>query len=130
MASPLSGSLAATINSALGFLFLDATLTRDVVPESPAYDPADPPASVPVSYPCKAIRDHYSVGHRSGGLVEGKDVKVLILQNSLSTTPAPLDRITITGMGGPFTIVAPGAGGMPAVMADPANATWECRASS
>ncbi len=128
MVSPLSGSLAATINSALGFLFLEATLTRDVVPDSPAYDPADPPASVPVSYSCKAIRETYGVGHRSGGLVEAQDVKILILQNSLSVTPKPLDRILITGMGGTFTIVAPGAGGQPSVMADPANATWECRA--
>ena len=130
MTSPLLGSLAATVNKALGFLFLDATLTRDVIPTSPAYDPADPPASVPVTFTCKAIRDHYSVGHRSGNLVAAKDVKVIILQGSLATTPLPLDRITITGMGGPFTIVAPGAGGMPAVSADPANATWECRANS
>lgn len=131
MVSPLSGSLAKTINKALKGLFLDATLTRQVVlPTSPAFDPADPPAPTPVSYPCKAMRDSYGVSLRAAGLVNGTDVKVIILQQSLLTIPAPLDQITITGMGGPFTIVAPGTGGQAAVTADPANATWECRASS
>lgn len=126
--SPLTGSLSKTIYGAMKNLFLDATLTRDVV--ASGGDPADPPVPVPVSYPCKAIRDTYGVGVRSGGLVNEKDVRVIILQKSLSVTPIPLDRISITGMGGPFTIVAPGSGGQPAVSADPANATWECRASS
>lgn len=131
MTSPLSGSLAKTINKAFKNLFLDATIIRQVVlPTSPAFDPADPPAPTPVSYPCKAIRDNYGVSLRASGLVNGTDVKVIILQQSLSITPIPLDQITITGMGGPFTIVAPGTGGQPAVIADPANATWECRASS
>ncbi len=130
MSSQLAGSLAKTINKAMKSLFLDAVLTREVVPDSPAYDPVDPPDPVAVDYPCKAIRDSYGVSFRSGGLVDGKDVKVIILQQSLSIIPAPLDRITITGMGGPFTIVTPGSGTQPAVMADPANATWECRASN
>lgn len=128
MTSILSGSLAKTINKAFKNLFLDAVLTRDVV--ASGGDPADPPAPTLVTFSCKAIRDSYGVGLRSGGLVDVKDVKVIILQQSLSTIPLPLDRITITGMGGPFTIVAPGAGGQPAVSADPANATWECRAST
>lgn len=128
MTSPLSGSLAKTIYGAMKNIFLDATLTRDVV--TPGGDPADPPDPTPVSYPCKAIRDSYGVSFRSGGLVDEKDVKVIILQNSLSVTPLSLDRISINGMGGPFTIVSPSAGSQPAVSADPANATWECRASS
>lgn len=128
MTSPLSGSLAKTIHGAMKNLFLDATLTRDVIPNSPAYDPIDPPAPTQVNYPCLAIRDSYGIGFKSGGLVEAEDVKVIILQKSLSTTPIPLDRITITGMGGPFTIVPPGTSGQAAVSADPANATWECRA--
>lgn len=128
MVSPLSGSLAATIYGAMKNLFLDAVLTRDVIPDSPAYNPADPPAPVSVDYPCKAIREEYGLGFRVGGLIDLQDFRVIILQNSLSTIPIPLDRITITGMGGPFTIVPPGIRGQPAITADPANATWECRA--
>lgn len=127
MASPLSGSLARTIGSAMASLFLDTTITRDVA--GTITDPADPPAPTTTSFTCKAIRETYGVGHRSGGLVQSKDVKIIILQTSLATTPQPGDRITITGMGGPWTIVSEGAG-QPAVQADPANATWECRARS
>lgn len=123
----LDGEIADIANSALGDIFLDATLERDVVSSS---DPADPDFSdSPASYSCKAIRENYGVSHRSGGLVKAQDVKILILQLSLSTTPQALDRITIVGMGGPFTIVSDGEG-QPAVIADPANATWECRARS
>lgn len=128
MTSPLLGSVAKTVYGAMKNLFLDATLTRDVV--AAGGDPADPPAPTPVSYPCKAIRDTYGVSFRSGGLVNEQDVKVIILQQSLSVTPIPLDRISIVGMNGQLTIVTPGAGSQPAVSADPANATWECRASS
>lgn len=127
MASPLGGSLATAIYKGMKGLFLGATLTRDVVPDSPAYDAFDPPAPVSTDYACKAVRDNYGVGHRSGGLVDSKDVKIIILQNSLSVTPQSGDRISITGQGGPWTIVGD-VPGQPAVSADPANAIWECRA--
>lgn len=115
MVSLLSGSLAATINSALSSTFLDATLTRDVVqPTSPAYDPADPPAPTPVSYTCKAIRDNYSVSDRLNSSIAAGDVKILILVNSLSVTPVVNDRITIQGS--TFSAVR--------IDVDPANAVW------
>ena len=129
MTSLLLGDLANIINDALGSsIFLDAVLTRDVV--ASGGDPADPPDPTQVTYTCKAIRDFYGAGFLSGGLVDSKDVKVIILQKSLSTTPLSLDRITITGMPGTFVIVSPGIGRLAAVTADPANATWECRATN
>lgn len=127
MTSPLAGSLAKAIHKGMKSLFLDATLTIDLVPDSPAYDPFDPPVPVPTDYPCKAVRDNYGVGHIASGLVDTKDVKIIILQRSLSVTPISGARISITGQGGPWTIVSD-APGQPAVTADPANATWECRA--
>lgn len=127
MASPLSGSLAKTIGSAFKNLFLDATLTRDVAVVSP--DPADPLPPTTARYVCKAIRADYGVTYRSGGLVNEGDVRITILQTSLATTPIAGDRIEIAGMGGPWTIVANGEG-QPGVQADPANCTWDIRASA
>jgi hypothetical protein len=112
-------------------LFLDATLTRDVASSnSPDIEPFDTPAPTQTTFSCKAIREFYGDRLRAGGLVNAKDVQIIILQTSLDTTPVIGDRISITGMGGPWTIVSPGAGEQPAVMADPANATWDCRASA
>lgn len=128
MASPLAGSLAKQIYKGMKSLFLDATLERDVVPASPVYDPADPPAPVTTTYTCKAIRDDFKTGYLINGLVQANDVSVTILQQSLSVTPQSGDRITITGMGGPWAIVPTDTGGIPAVRADPANAVWMCRA--
>ncbi len=126
MTSPLSGSLARTINRALAPIFLDATLTRDV--PAVATDPADPPAPTQVTYTCKAIEEEYSAGLRGGGLVGAKDVPILILAASLSVAPQPMDRITIRGY--TVTIVPADAGGMKAVRSDPARATWMCRCSA
>jgi hypothetical protein len=114
MVSPLLGSLAATINSAMSSLFIDATLTRQVVPSSPSYDPADPPAPVPVNYSCKAVRDRYSVSDkRNPNIIQG-DVKILVLVNSLSVEPQKDDLITIQGAS--FSVVD--------FDVDPANALW------
>lgn len=117
MASPLEGSLARTIGSAMRGLFMDAVLTRDVVPSSPAYDPFDPPAPVPVEYSCKAIVENYADKFRLEGLIAANERKVLILATSLSVRPRPQDRITIRGI--TFTVVD--------VKTDPAEAVWECR---
>lgn len=117
--------LGADIAGALDDVFFDAVLTRAGATTGPAYDPTP---GTPTTYTCKAIRDSYGVGHLSGGLVDSSDVKIIILQASLPTTPKSGDTITITGMGGPWTIVA-GGSGQPAVSADGVNATWECRAS-
>lgn len=118
MTSPLSGSLATTIYGAMRSLFLDATLTRDVVlPTSPAFDPADPPAPTPVSYTCKAVRDRYSTFDRSNSSIKDGDSKILILVNSLAVTPVKNDIITIQGTS--FSVVH--------VDVDPANALWTCQ---
>lgn len=117
MASPLEGSLARTIGGAMRGLFLPATLTRDVVPSSPAYDPLDPPAAVPVEYSCKAIVESYSDKFRLEGLVAANERKVLILATSLSVRPQMLDRVTIRGI--TFTL-------SDKIKTDPAEAVWEC----
>ena len=114
MTSPLSGSLAATINSALGSIFLDAVLTRQVVPDSPAYDPADPPAPVDVTYSCKAIRDKYSRFDKTNSNILEGDVKILVLVNSLSVEPIKGDLLAIQGSS--FRVVD--------YDVDPANALW------
>lgn len=116
MTSPLLGSLAKTIGKAMGGLFLDATLTRDV--QGVGSDPADPPAPTPVEYACKAIHEQYSERFRLEGLVRDGDRKVLILATSLDVEPSPGDRITIDGF--VFLIIN--------TATDPARAVWTCQA--
>jgi hypothetical protein len=130
VASFLSGSFARKVGKAMSsVLFLDATLTRDVASSnSPDIDSFDPPAPTQITYTCKANRDTYDVGLIAGGMVQATDVKVLILQTTLNTTPQSGDRLTITGQGGPWSIVPANSSGQAAVSADPANATWQCRA--
>lgn len=105
------------VNGAFGDVFYDAVMTVDVIPTSPPYDPADPPAPVPVNYSCKAIVESYSDYFRKNGLVDAKDRKVLILANSVAVKPAAGNRVTIQGI--TFTIHE--------VSTDPASAVWECR---
>lgn len=126
MTSPLLGSLAATIGSAMSSLFLDATLTRDV--PGTIVDAADPPLPTQVEYTCKAIEENYSAGLRGQGLVGANDIQVLILASTLDVDPQPLDRITIRGR--TVTIVPMNTAGMKAVQSDPARATWSCRCRS
>lgn len=126
MTSPLLGSLAKTIGTAMAPLFLDATLTRDVL--GVIVDPADPPAPTQTTFVCRAIEEEYGSFDRGQGLVGETDVQVLILANSLATDPKSLDRITIRAK--TVTIVAGGSGGMPPVKSDPARATWLCRCRS
>jgi hypothetical protein len=117
MPSPLAGSIARTIGSAMSGLFLAATLTRDV-PAAPGSDPWDPEAPTVATYSCKAINNSYSDYFQKGGLVEANDRKVLILAASLSVTPAQGDRVTIDGL--TLTIIN--------LKTDPAKAVWECQA--
>ncbi len=118
MDSPLSGSLAKTMYKAMKSLFLDAVLTREIVlPTSPAFDPADPPAPTRVNYPCKAVRDSYSTFDKSNTSILTGDSKILILVNSLSIVPDGDDIITIQGNS--FSIIT--------VDVDPANAVWVCQ---
>lgn len=109
--------LADIINDGLEDTFFDAVLTREEIPQSPAYDPADPPAPVQVPYPCKAIRDSYSAFDRTNSQITSADSKVLVLAKSLSTTPKNGDIITIDDvLGGRFSAVNVGV--------DPATACW------
>lgn len=113
--SILSG-LATTINSGLSSVFFDAVLTKEVVPASPSYDPADPPAPASVPYSCKALRDYYSRHDRADGSILEGDAKILILAASLSVQPEKNDIITITGQGAGFAVIT--------FDIDPANACW------
>jgi hypothetical protein len=123
MASPLSGSLARTLGSALASTFLDATLTRTTAVAGT--NPWDPPASTSdTAYSCKAIRDTFGATWLSGGLVDAEDVKIIVLASTLSVTPESGDRITLGGV--TWTIV-PAGSGKPAVSTDPATATWDLR---
>jgi hypothetical protein len=115
MTSPLSGSLARTIGSAMRSLFLDATLLRDV--PAVATEAFDPPAPTEAIYTCKAIVEGYAERFRLDGTVSAGDRKVLILATSLSVTPAAGDRVMIRGI--TFTIIEVGT--------DPAQAVWECK---
>ena len=127
MTSPLISSIRNTIGSAAAFLFLDAVLTRFA--RASGADPADPPAPTTTTYTCKAIREQWSFGHKANGLVDTDDFKIIVLQTSLTVAPRVGDQITISDLGQTFLIHG-GSGGQPAVSADPANATWECRGKS
>lgn len=113
MVSPLT-KLPATVGKALSGIFLDATLTRGSVPDSPSYDAWDPPAAIDTEHSCKAIVENYSDRYRAEGLVGVKDRKVLVLADSLDVTPIAGDRVTISGI--TFTVVD--------VRTDPATAVW------
>ena len=115
MASPLAGSLARTIGTAMKGLFLDASLTRET--QTSGSDPFDPPAPIVTGYPCKAIVQSYSDYYRANNLVQQSDRKVLILHNSLGVRPQEGDRVTISGI--TFTLQN--------VSIDPAEAVWECQ---
>lgn len=118
MVSPLTG-LAKTIGKAFNKIFFDAVLTRDVVlPTTPAFDPADPPAPTPVNYPCKALRDSFSAFDRLNTEILTSDVKILILATSINT--APIRNDIITYQGADFSVVRSDI--------DPANAVWVCQA--
>ena len=116
MVSPLEGSLAKQIADSMSFLFLDATLERDV--EATITNPADPPPPASVStFACKAIVDTQLDSYRvDGALVQDTRRRLLILAQTLATTPLPGDRMTIRGV----------KYGIMTVASDPALATWEC----
>ena len=118
MTSPISG-LAATIYAAMKDIFLDATLARDALTTGSPDVSFDPSAVTTTSYSCKAIRDTFSKYEMASNLVKVGDVKILILEGSLSVTPQSQDRITISSE--TFTIKQ--------VDTDPATAVWVCTAS-
>lgn len=119
----LDGEIAEIVDDALADIFLDATLTRDGANSGTAYDPV---IGTPTTYTCKAIVEEYGSGVRGQGLVGAKDIKVLILANSLAVEPQALDRISVPSKG-VSGVVHDGNEGMKAVVGDPATATWECR---
>ena len=121
--------VAGIIADAAGDLvFKDATLTRPTkVAGATAYDP--PASTGTATYTCKALRDTFGSTWLAGGLVAAEEVKIIILADTLSVEPQPGDKITIQGE--TYTIVPMSVGfgqGIKAVGADPATATWECRA--
>ncbi len=119
MTSPLEGSLATAIYNGMKNLFIDATLVKDTFTAgSPVADDFDPHPPIATNYSCKAIVETYSEQTRPVGFASLSDRRIIILTPSLSVTPLPNDRITIRGS--TFTILE--------VDADPALATWTCRA--
>lgn len=119
MASPLSGPLASLIYTGMKALFLDATLTRDGVNSGDSYDPDTAAATV---YTCKAIAEPTS-GTSGNDMAGASNVTILILANSLSVKPEPMDRIAIASQ----SISGVIANDKKAVKGDPARATWQCR---
>lgn len=125
MAKLLEGGIASIVYSAAKFMFLDATLSRDtLVVNSPDVYEMNATTTT-TSYSCKAIEETFGKGELGDGLVESTDIRVMILANSLSVTPLPLDRITIRGK--TVTVVAADVSGIPPVQSDPARATWSLR---
>lgn len=116
MTSPLEGSLARQVNSALQGIFLAATLSRDTL-DSSGDAVFDPPAPTTQTYSCRAIVDVYSKYLISQGMVQANERKVLILAQSLTVSPVPGDRVTVQGA--TYEILD--------VSTDPATAVWECR---
>jgi hypothetical protein len=122
----LEGGLADTVYKAARSIFLDATLSRDSTTNvGTPFEPAT--ITNTTTFSCKAIEDQFSTGMMAADLVNDNDVRVLVLANSLATTPQPLDRITIRGR--TYTVVPANVKGTPPVQTDPARATWSLRCS-
>lgn len=115
MASPLQGSIAETINAAFSSIFYDCTVDRTTITGGDAYDPSSGVSST-VSYPCKGMVDTFTKFERQNTLIKARDVKIIILTNSLSITPEVSDKVTIRGT--TYSIAKDG------IAQDPAQATW------
>jgi hypothetical protein len=118
--SILDGSFAEEVADALDAACIPHALTvsRSVIPDSPPYDPFDPPPPVLVEYACRGFVDEFTADYRAGGLVESGDVKVVIVATSLEIDPQPGD--TVTAKGKTYSAIS--------VSADPAGATWSVQA--
>ncbi|MFZ5693306.1 MAG: hypothetical protein ACOY5F_18900 [Pseudomonadota bacterium] len=118
--SILEGGLADDIAAALESALVphDLTVSRSVIPDSPPYDPFDPPAPVLVEYPARGFLDEYDASYRAGSLIEAGDVKVVIVATSIEVEPAPGDLIEVKGKS--YSVIS--------VSSDPAGATWSCQA--
>jgi hypothetical protein len=103
MASPLAGSLAATIGKAFAPIFLPATLTRG--------------ATV---YPCKAIFTKWGKYSGAQYVLTSTSYVILVLAASLAVEPAKGDVIVLQGT----TSIVVSYNKNPAVSRDPAVATY------
>lgn len=120
--SILEGEFADEIASALeaASLPFDLTLSRDVVQDSPAPEPGEPPVIVTVNYPCRGFVDDFDASWRAGSLIQAGDVRVIIIANSIDIEPVAGDRITVRGK--TYAAIT--------VQADAAVATWQIQASA
>jgi hypothetical protein len=117
MASILT-KLPKIISKAVGPLFYDAVLTRLVeTTTSPDRDSWNPAAPTEVTYTCKALFEEYESRLRLDGKVKENERKTLVLAHTLSVTPIPGDKITITALGESSLCLI--------VNVDPARACWE-----
>lgn len=113
MTTPLAGSLAKTVGRAFAATFFPATLTRGQT-----------------IYRCKAIFTEYSTGQAAEGVLTGNDCTVLVLATTLATEPVSGDIVSISGARfakGQSFVVLSLLPGKPAVVGDPAGATWTLR---
>lgn len=118
--SILEGAFADEIASALeaANLPFDLSVSRDVVQDSPAPEPGEPPDTVTVNYGCRGFTDDFDASWRAGSLIQAGDVRVIIIANSIDVAPVAGDRITVRGQ--TYTAIT--------VQADPALATWQIQA--
>jgi hypothetical protein len=118
--SSILDDLPGIIGDALGDIFLDAVLTRDVPQvESPPAQPWKRQETEPQTFACKAIPEQYAERYRVDGTIKAGERRVMILANSLATTPVVGDRITVRNETFKVSEIA----------TDPAQAVWVLRAS-
>jgi len=112
------GGIRKIVGNALSPHFFDAVLTRYAIPASPARKPWDAGTPTETTFTCKALFEDYSEALRLDGTVKRGQRKVLILAQTLSTTPRATDKLTITSLGESAVIAE--------VATDPARACWTC----
>lgn len=116
MSSPLEG-LAATVNSAMSFLFFPATLSR---PHriGPGYNSV---VAAPTLYTCRALVESYDFRFYKENLVPETDRKVMILS-------ASVNPVTDPRLGDTLIVYGPSTETLKLVgepKTDPAKAVWE-----
>lgn len=117
MVSPLEGPIRRTIGKALKSTFYAAKITRTVTTGGDPWDPGSGETTI-TEYSCRGFVDAYSDFYLANSLINSGDVKVVILTDSLATTPTVSDTVTIRGKTYSIINVSP----------DPALATYTIQA--
>lgn len=116
MASLLDGKIAKLVASGLKAANIPyaLTLTRTVPGNGPPHNPGSPTTQ---TYAAQGFVDDYRADQRDGTIVMQNDRKIVVLAQTIRTTPVPLDKITARGI--QYTVIS--------VQADPALATFTCQ---